>query len=71
MIYCKEINSDKPVEEIKKFNCKIYQLNCIQGSQDLFVLTDDGVDAVKLIKGIKAVEGGNSHTQAITGMFAL
>lgn len=59
------------MEEIKKYNAKIYQLNCIVGSQDLFILTDDGVDAVKLLKGIKAVEGGNSHTQAITAMFAL
>lgn len=24
---------------------------------DLFVLTDEGVDAVRLLKGIKAVEG--------------
>jgi len=43
----------------------------VTGSQDLFVLTDEGVDAVKLLKGIKAVEGDNCHTQAITNMFSL
>jgi hypothetical protein len=56
-IYCKEINSDKPVEEIKKYNSKILQLNCMPNNPDLFVLTEEGVDAVRLLKGIKAVEG--------------
>jgi hypothetical protein len=35
------------------------------------LLTDEGVDAVRIIRGIKAVEGENCHTQAIIGMFSL
>lgn len=46
-------------------------MSCLPGHIDLFVLTDEGVDAVRLLKGIKAVEGDNSHTQAIIGMFSL
>lgn len=46
-------------------------MNCLPGHLDLFILTDDGVDAVRLLKGIKAVEGDNCHTQSIIGMFSL
>jgi hypothetical protein len=30
-------------------------MTCMHGHPDLFVLTDDGVDAIRLLKGIKAV----------------
>lgn len=35
------------------------------------MLTDAGVDSIKIIKGIKAVEGENSHKGPIIDMFAL
>lgn len=70
-IFLREINSDKDVEEIKRYNVKIIAMSCVPGGEDLFVLTEDGVDAVRLVMGIKAVEGNNCHKQAINGMFAL
>ena len=54
-IYCKEINSDKGVEEIKKYNIRIQQFCVLPGQPDIFILTDEGVDAVRISKGIKAV----------------
>jgi hypothetical protein len=30
-------------------------MNCLPGHSDLFILTDEGVDAIRILKGIKAV----------------
>ncbi len=46
-------------------------MNSVPNHLDLFILTDDGVDAVRLLKGIKAVEGDNCHTQSIISMFSM
>jgi len=54
-IYCIQINSDKGIEEIKKYHSKIYSLVAVPGRPDIFVVTDAGVDSVRIIKGIKAV----------------
>lgn len=70
-IYCIEINSDKGIEELKKYQTKIHGLVSVPGRSDLFVITDAGVDSIKIIKGIKAVEGENCHKGPIIGMFSL
>jgi hypothetical protein len=56
-LYCIQINSDKAIDELKKYNTKIHDLIAVPGRSDLFVITDQGVDSIKIIKGIKAVEG--------------
>ena len=54
-LYCIQINSDKGIEELKKYNTKIHHLVAVNGRSDIFVITDAGVDSIKIIKGIKAV----------------
>ena len=54
-LYCIQINSDKGIQELKKYNTKIHKLITVHGRSDIFVITDAGVDSVRIIKGIKAV----------------
>ncbi len=70
-LYCIQINSDKTIEELKKYQSKIHSLIAVPGRPDIFVITDQGVDSIRIIKGIKAVEGENCHKGPIIGMFSL
>jgi len=54
-LYCIQINSDKAIEELKKYQSKIHSLVGVPGRPDIFVVTDAGVDSIRIIKGIKAV----------------
>lgn len=69
--YCLQINSDKGIEEIKKYTCRIHQIIAVPNRNDLFVVTDQGVDSIKIIKGIKVVAGEYGHTAPIIGMYSL
>lgn len=55
VLYCIEINSDKAIEELKKYNCKILDLVPIHELQEIVVVTENFVDVIKIVKGIKAV----------------
>lgn len=70
-LYCIQINSDKGIEQLKKYQTKIHSLISVPGRPDIFVITDAGVDSIRIIKGIKAVEGENCHKGPIIGMFSL
>lgn len=56
---------------MKKYQTKIHSLISVPGRPDIFVITDAGVDSIRIIKGIKAVEGENCHKGPIIGMFSL
>ena len=53
--YCIELSSDKSIEEIKKYNCKINQI--FLKKDEIFSVTDDKIDVFKIVRGIKTVEG--------------
>ena len=71
VLYCIQINSDKAIEELRKYNTRIHALLSVPGRPDIFVITDQGVDSIKIIKGIKAVEGEGCHKGPIIDMFSL
>lgn len=57
------------MEEIKKYECRINQIFVSRG--EIFAVTDDAVDVFRVAKGIKTVEGENSHTDSIVGIYSL
>lgn len=54
-LYCIQINSDKTIEELKKYQSKIHSLVAVPGRPDIFVITDQGIDSIRIVRGIKAV----------------
>ena len=71
--YHLELSSDKGIEEIKKYNCKVNQLFVARNHRDseVFAVTDDSVDVYKILRGIEAVEGDDCHTDTIIGIYSL
>ena len=69
--YHLELSSDKSIEEVKKYNCRISSLYVARKSNEIFAVTDDTVDVYKILKGIKTVEGDSCHNDSIVGIYAI
>jgi hypothetical protein len=69
-LYFVEINTEKEVEELQKYDCRILGMQYIREVDELLIATEGYIDSVKIKRGVKSGEG-NSHTDAVIGVFAL
>jgi|JI6StandDraft_1071083.scaffolds.fasta_scaffold06094_5 hypothetical protein len=69
-LYFAEINTEKEIEELQKYDCRIIGMQYVRETDELLIATEFFIDVVRVKRGVKSGEG-NSHTESIVAIYGL